>query len=166
MFKAQQQIYCYYGFHSRTNSSLHEIRARIIRLLSSGLNHHAMSANSDRFLHTKSAHKVVIKVASKILKQKERNCTFENLSLRCSATKKSLWACGLALFRAMCPTLPFGCCAAQCTALGLWLVQTETQNVCLCVFESYLNNTGAGQVPPPSARDMASSSCWRCPIYH
>jgi hypothetical protein len=37
--------------------------------------------------------KVAIKVASKILKRKERDCAFENLSLRCGATKK---ACGLA----------------------------------------------------------------------
>jgi hypothetical protein len=55
-----------------------------------------VSASLDSFFHTKSAHKVVIKVASKILKRKERNCAFENLSLRCSATKK---ACGLADLR-------------------------------------------------------------------
>jgi hypothetical protein len=34
--------------------------------------------------------KVAIKIASKILKCKERNCAFENLSLRCGATKKKL----------------------------------------------------------------------------
>jgi hypothetical protein len=31
-----------------------------------------------------------MKVVSKILKRKERNCAFENLSLRCGATKKKL----------------------------------------------------------------------------
>ncbi len=46
--------------------------------------------------------KVVIKVASKSLKRKERNCTFENLSLRWGPTKKN---CGLALFSATGPTL-------------------------------------------------------------
>jgi hypothetical protein len=34
--------------------------------------------------------KVAIKIASKILKRKERNCAYENLSLRCGATKKKL----------------------------------------------------------------------------
>ncbi len=39
--------------------------------------------------------KVAIKVASKSLKRKERNCAFKHQSLRCGATKK---ACGLADF--------------------------------------------------------------------
>jgi hypothetical protein len=34
--------------------------------------------------------KVAIKVASKILKRKERNCVFKNKSLHCGATKKKL----------------------------------------------------------------------------
>ncbi len=44
---------------------------------------------------------MLFKVASKSLKRKEHNCSFENLSLRCGTTKKT---CGLALFCATCPT--------------------------------------------------------------
>jgi hypothetical protein len=36
-----------------------------------------------------------LKVASKSLKCKERNCAFVNLSLHCGATKKNLRTCAL-----------------------------------------------------------------------
>jgi hypothetical protein len=38
---------------------------------------------------------LVIKVASKSLERKERNCAFEYLNLRCGATKKNLRTCTL-----------------------------------------------------------------------
>ncbi len=40
-----------------------------------------------------------------MLKRKECNCAFENLGLRCGATKKSLLTCRHAFFSAICPTL-------------------------------------------------------------
>ncbi len=76
-------------------------RSWVSTLSSIGLNHHAIRAKLSRTYHTKP----LIKVVSKSFKRKERNCTFENLSLRCSATKKTL---GLVLFRATCPSFLAG----------------------------------------------------------
>jgi hypothetical protein len=55
-------------------------------LTSTGLNHHTITVNRHNFKPNQII-TVAIKVASKILK---RNCAFENLSLRCGATKKKL----------------------------------------------------------------------------
>ncbi len=81
------------GNFNTANSYFRKIRTRVFRSPSAGLNHHAIRAVLETIHHTNAVIKVVIKVASKILKRKERNCAFENLSLRCGAIKKSLRTC-------------------------------------------------------------------------